>query len=218
MTLLQAVILCFTSLELVGSLRIRLSSRLSSLGKKFGGAKNYLDDIEHVGDLAGYNFAALGTYWRSNTLAGFAQMKRGEMEEAMETFNLAVSTLAVWDLGQGIVYPVAQKLINKIVLKYQDDFRNTLQAFREYRSILKTDVLDDATKAANSDVLKGKLLEGKGRISQAFQKDVKIGLSGKFKNTQIYADMVTELKGIKTWAKAAKWADVFAGPFLMQQL
>ena len=139
-------------------------------------------------------------------------MKRGEMEEAMETFNFAVSTLAVWDLGQGIVYPVAQKLINKIVLKYQDDFRNTLQAFREYRSILKTDVLDDATKAANSNVLKGKLLEGKGRISQAFQKDVKIGLSGKFKNTQIYADMVTDLKGIKTWAKAAKWADVFAGP------
>lgn len=87
MRLLQAVILCFISLELVGALRIRLSSRLSSIGKKFGGAKNYLDDIEHVGDLAGYNFAALGTYWRSNTLAGFAQMKRGEMEEAMETLQ-----------------------------------------------------------------------------------------------------------------------------------
>ena len=78
------------------------------------------------------------------------------------------------------------------------------QVVREYRSILKTDVLDDATKAANSDVLKGKLFEGKGRISQAFQNDVKIGLAGKFKNTQIYADMVTDLKGIKTWAKAAK--------------
>ena len=80
------------------------SSALSKFGKKFGNAKNYLDDIEHVGDLAGYNFAALGTYWRSNTLAAFAQMKRGEIEESKETLNLAMTTLAVWDLGQGVAY------------------------------------------------------------------------------------------------------------------
>ena len=188
------------------------SNALSRLGRNFGNAKNYLDDIQHVGELAGYNFAALGTYWRSNTLAAFAQMKRGEIEESMETLNLAIASLAVWDLGQGIAYPIADKIINKIVLKYQDDFRNTLQAFRDYRTIMQTDVLDDATKAVSSNVLKGKIIDAKGRISAAFQLDVETGLASSFKNTQIYADLVTDLQGVKTWVKAAKWADVLAGP------
>ena len=82
----------------------------------------------------------------------------------------------------------------------------------EMKAIMQIDVLDDATKAANSDVLKGKLIDVKGRISTAFQRDVERGLASKFKNSQIYADLVTDLKGIKTWTKAAKWADVFAGP------
>ena len=98
------------------------------------------------------------------------------------------------------------------MLKYQDDFRRTLNAFTDFRSIMQTDVLDDATKVADADVLKGRLLDAKGRISAAFQTDVNVGLAGKFKNTQIYSDLVTDLKGVKTWAKAAKWTDVLAGP------
>jgi len=66
--------------------------RLSEIGKKFGSVKNYLDDIEHVGDLAGYNFAVLGTYWRSNALAAFSQMKSEEKKQARETLYLAIST------------------------------------------------------------------------------------------------------------------------------
>ncbi len=192
-----------------------MSRSLNGIGSRFArrGAQ-YIEDfeLEDVASLAGYNFAALGTYWRSNTLAGFSQMKRGEMQEAMETFNLAVSTLAVWDLGQGIAYPIADKLINKIVLRYQDDFRRTLSSFERYRNLMKTDVLDDATKLTDSNVLKGKLLDAKTDISRSFQSDVLDGIETRFKNTQIYGDLVTDLKGVKTWAKAAKWADVFAGP------
>ena len=73
----------------------KLPGRLSQIGKKFGNAKNYLDDIEHVGDLAGYTFAVVGTYWRSNTLAAFSQMKNEETKQARETLYLAISTLAV---------------------------------------------------------------------------------------------------------------------------
>eukprot|EP00794_Sanderia_malayensis_P010819 gene10819-biopygen8649 len=187
-----------------------MKQSLSKIGGNFArrGANMDLDDVASI---AGYNFAALGTYWRSNTLAGFAQMKRGEMQESMETFNLAVSTLAVWDLGQGVAYPIADKLINKVILKYQDDFQRTLNAFKDYRNVMKTNVLDDATKATDASVLKGKLVNSKGDIAKAFQLDVESGLS-RFKNTQIYGDLVTDLKGIKTWTKAAKWADVFAGP------
>ncbi len=183
-----------------------------TIGGNFARAgANYIDDLENLGNVAGYNFAALGTYWRSNALAGFAQMKRGELEEAMESYNLAISTLAVWDLGQGVAYPIADKLINKIILKYKDDFERTLNAFRDYRNVMKTSVLDDATKVADADVLKGRLTDAKGGISRAFQTDVETGLS-RFKNTQIYGDLVTDLRGVKAWAKVAKWADVFAGP------
>eukprot|EP00794_Sanderia_malayensis_P010816 gene10816-biopygen8644 len=187
-----------------------MKQSLSKIGGNFArrGANMDLDDAASI---AGYNFAALGTYWRSNTLAGFAQMKRGEMQEAMETFNLAVATLAVWDLGQGVAYPIADKLINKVILKYQDDFQRTFQAFKRYHNVIKTNVLDDATKATDAAVLKSKLVNSKGDIAKAFQLDVESGLS-RFKNTQIYGDLVTDLKGIKTWTKAAKWADVFAGP------
>ena len=55
------------------------------------------------------------------------------------------------------------------------------------------------------------------RHSRKMSKSVE--LAGKYTNTQIYADMVTRLKGIKTFpAKAAKWANVFVGPLfdLMQ--
>eukprot|EP00795_Rhopilema_esculentum_P015537 gene15537-6800_t len=143
------------------------------------------------------------------SLGGISK-SRGEVEEAMETFNLAIATLAVWDFGQGIALPIADKLVNKIILKYRNDFRNTLQAFENLRDIMKTNVLESIS-GSSSDALKGKLFDAKGRIGAAFQTDVTSGMS-KFKSTQIYADLVTDLKGVKLWAKAAKWADVFAGP------
>jgi len=120
-----------------------MSGRLSEIGKKFGSAKNYLDDIEHVGDLAGYNFAVVGTYWRSNTLAAFSQMKNEETKQARETLYLAISTLAVWNVGQGMIRPIADKLINRVIKRHQKDFYNTIIKLREYRLIFNSALIDN---------------------------------------------------------------------------
>ena len=187
-----------------------LSKSLSRIGNNFGRAAGNLDPLESIASLSGYGSVSIEGYWQANTLAGFTQVKRGDIEEAMDTFNMAIATLTVWDLGQGIALPIADKLVNKIILKYQDDFRHTIAAFHNYNKVMRTDVLDAAT-AATPDALKAKLLDAKSQISTAFQTDVTTGMS-RFKNTQIYADLVTDLKGIKSWAKALKYADVFAGP------
>ena len=186
-----------------------ISKSLSKVGHNFGRAVGKLDELENIAVATGYGATGIDSYWQSNTLVAFSQMKRGEVEEAMETFNLAIATLAVWDFGQGIALPIADKLVNKIILKYKNDFRNTLQAFDNLRDIMKTNVLETTTEG--SDALKGKLFDAKGKIGAAFQTDVTNGM-WKFQSTQIYADLVTDLKGVKLWAKAAKWADVFAGP------
>ena len=186
-----------------------ISKSLSRVGKNFGRAVGKLNELENIAAATGYGATGLDIYWQSNTLVAFSQMKRGEVEEAMETFNLAIATLAVWDFGQGIALPIADKRVSKIILKYKNDFRNTLRAFDNFRGIMKTNVLESTTEG--SDALKGKLFDAKGKIGAAFQTDVTNGM-WKFQSTQIYADLVTDLKGVKLWAKAAKWADVFAGP------
>ena len=151
--------------------------------------------------------SSLSAYWRSNTLAAYAQMSQGEIQEAMETIQLAIATLTVWDLGQGVAYPVVHKLVDKIV-KNKQLSRNTLQAYSDYRNVMKSEVLDGTTRAAKSDFLKGKLLQKKKSIGNAFQTDVaKI-----FQNSQMYTDLVTDLRGLKTAVKVVKWADVIAGP------
>ena len=72
------------------------------MGKGF--KKKFRSDkrLETAADLAGFSHAALGVYWRSNTMAVLSQLARGEFEEAMETFNVAAATLGTFDLGQGI--------------------------------------------------------------------------------------------------------------------
>ena len=190
----------------------KLPGKLSKIGRKFGSAKNYLDDIEHVGDLAGYNFAVLGTYWRSNALAAFSQMKNEEKKAASETLHLAISTLAVWDVGQGMMQPIADTLINKVIKRHKKEFYNTVIKLKEYRLIFNSDLIDKAPTVGQAEALKTRLLHAKTDVVVAFQTDVEKGWSKWVKNTQIYDDMVKDLKGVKTWAKAAKWADVLAGP------
>ena len=63
-----------------------------------------------------------------------------------------------------------------------------------------------------ADALTKRLLNAKTDVAVAFQTDVEKGWSKFIKNCAIYDDMVKDLKGVKTWAKAAKWADVLTGP------
>lgn len=180
---------------------------LSRIGSNF--ASNAADNLETAGNYGGYTVAKLGTFWRSNAIAGFNKMKEGELEEAMQDFQVAISTLAVWDLGQGVVLPIYGKIVNRIVLKYQTEFKATIDAFKGFQGVLKTDVLDETVR--NSDVLKGNLIKAKGKIGVAFDSDVNKVMT-KFKTRNIYKSLVTDLKGVKLWAKAAKYGDVILGP------
>lgn len=181
--------------------------KLSRIGKTFGRLTMSTRGLERSAEMAGYTFGIVGAYWRSNTLAAYAQMSRGEIQEAMETIQLAIATLTVWDLGQGIAYPVVHKLVDRIV-KNKQLFANTIQAYDDYRNIMKTGVLDDATQAATPDALKAKLLQKKRNIGNAFQTDVTKILQ----KSQLYTDLVTDLRGVKNVIKAVKWADVILGP------
>ena len=156
--------------------------------------------------MAGYTFGIVGAYCRrSNTLAAYAQMSRGEIQKAMETIQLAIATLTVWNLGQGIGYPVVHKLVDR---KNKQLFGNTIQAFDDYCNVMKTGVLDDATKAATPDALKAKLLQKKRTIGNGFQIDVtKI-----IQKSQLFTDLVTDLRGIRNVLKVVKWTDVILGP------
>lgn len=89
--------------------------KLSRIGKTFRRLPMSTRGLEQSADMAGYTFGIVGAYWRSNTLAAYAQMSRGEIEEAMETIQLAIATLTVWDLGQGIAYPVVHKLVDRMI-------------------------------------------------------------------------------------------------------
>ena len=183
---------------------------LSRIGSNFGrAAARNADNLETAGNYGGYTVAKLGTFWRSHAIAGFNKMKEGELEEAMQDFQVAIATLAVWDLGQGVVLPVYGKIVNRIVLKYQNEFKATIDAFKDFQGVLKTDVLDETVKS--SDVLKGNLIEAKGKIGAAFDSDVNKVMT-KFKTRNIYKTLVTDLKGVKLWAKAAKYGDVILGP------
>lgn len=78
---------------------------------------------------------------------------------------------------------------------------------------MKTRVLDDATQAATPDALKAKLLQKKRNIGNAFQTDVTKILQ----KSQLYTDLVTDLRGVKNVIKAVKWADVIWDLYSMQQ-
>lgn len=107
---------------------------------------------------------------------------------------------------------MVHKLVDRIV-KNKQLFGNTIQAYDDYRNIMKTGVLDDATQAATPDALKAKLLQKKRNIGNAFQTDVTKILQ----KSQLYTDLVTDLRGVKNVIKAVKWADVIWDLYSMQQ-
>lgn len=79
---------------------------------------------------------------------------------------------------------------------------------------MQTDVLDPATRVGTSSKLKTNILNIRKKISNSFAGEVTKGLVRKFKNTQIYGDLVQQLDGIKISVKAAKWTSVLTGPVL----
>ena len=53
-----------------------------------------------------------GIWWRSGVIGSISQMEQGEKEKAMDTLNIAIATLAVFDTTQATVSPIASGLID----------------------------------------------------------------------------------------------------------
>ena len=65
-----------------------------------------------------------GIWWRSGVIAAISQMEQGDKEKAMETLNIAITPLAVFDTTQAAVSPIASELIDQLV-KHKGKFSNT---------------------------------------------------------------------------------------------
>ena len=72
-----------------------------------------------------------GIWWRSGVIASISQMEQGEKEKAMESLNIAIATLIVFDTTQATVSPVASELIEQLV-KHKGKFPNTFSGLTNY--------------------------------------------------------------------------------------
>nr|BAJ78235.1 toxin [Actineria villosa] len=148
---------------------------------------------------------ATGIYMRSGVIGSINQLEQGKKEDAMETLNVAIASMAVFDLTQSTVSPIASELIHQLV-KHKGHFAQTLQGFSSYNNALKTQVLTESIDDAG-DII-GRLTAAKKRIAQYFDNEVKTFFQG----TELYDSLVKSLQGAKKWAKALTWADTISGP------
>lgn len=63
--------------------------------------------LETSSSLTSMYVGGTGIWWRSGIIASISQMEQGEQEAAMETLNIAITTLAVFDTTQATVSPIA---------------------------------------------------------------------------------------------------------------
>ena len=77
---------------------------------------------------------------------------------------------------------------------------------------MNTDVLDPDTDVVVTAQLKRRLGIAQNKVSTAFGNEMS-RLSRTLKNSQMHADLVTSLKGIRSILKVRSWAAVLAGPF-----
>ena len=146
-----------------------------------------------------------GIWWRSDVIASISQMERGETEKAMETLNIAIATLAVFDITQATVSPIASELIHQLV-KHRGTFPDTVRGLTEYNRVVAERVVSATADDADEIIDNAKTL--KKQIGEFFDSEV----TAFMKNSQGYDDLVTSLNNAKSWAKALTWVDTISGP------
>ena len=146
-----------------------------------------------------------GIWWRSGVIASISQMEQGEKEKAMETLNIAIATLAVFDTTQATVSPVASELIEQLV-KHKGKFPNTFSGLTNYNKAVTEGVVSGSADDVDDIIDSAKAW--KKRIGEFFDSEV----TAFMKNTQGYDDLVKSLKNAKTWAKGLTWLDTISGP------
>ena len=101
--------------------------------------------LETSSSLTSMYVGGTGIWWRSGITASISQMEQGEQEAAMETLNIAITTLTVFDTTQATVSPIASELINQLV-KRKGKFPQTISELKKYNEALTKRVV-----SANAD-------------------------------------------------------------------
>ena len=181
-----------------------LSRGLANLGSKFLSRSNPVKMTATGATVTSLYVGSTGIWFRSDTIAAINELEQGEKEKALQSLQLAISTLVVFDITQATVLPIASVMINKMI-KAKGFFPKTFTHLTNYKQALPNAVLNGGDSA--DDVL-DVMIPLKEKIKKAFDIEVPAFL----KNSQGYDDLVTSLRNAKTWAKVAKWGDVLAGP------
>ena len=127
----------------------------------------------------------LGTYSRSRTVATLSLLEQEKLEEAKESLAQTVLTLALLDVGGGVVLPVAEEITNYV--KTKPEFADTRLAWENYNKVLN----DEATKAASESVDKNAVRTAKRALKNALKID---------------AEKFPRLSKVgKAFTKASKW-------------
>ena len=110
-----------------------------------------------------------GIWWRSGVIASISQMEQGEKEKAMETLNIAIATLAVFDTTQATVSPVASELIEQLV-KHKGKFPNTFSGLTNYNKAVTEGVVSGSADDVDDIINSAKAW--KKRIGEFFDSEV----------------------------------------------
>lgn len=70
----------------------------------------------------------VGVFSKSQTVAALSLLEQDKLEEARETMAQTILTLAVLDIGGGLVLPIVEKIVNYV--QTDPGFANTRIAFR----------------------------------------------------------------------------------------
>ncbi|PFX19762.1 hypothetical protein AWC38_SpisGene15796 [Stylophora pistillata] len=127
----------------------------------------------------------LGTYSRSRTIATLSLLEQEKLEEAKESLAQTALTLALLDVGGGIVLPVAEEITDYV--KNMPEFAETRLAWKNYNKVLS----DEVAKVASESVDKSAIRTAKQALKDALKVD---------------ADKFPRLSKVgKAFAKASKW-------------
>lgn len=118
---------------------------------------------------------AFGTYSRSATVAALSRLQRGENgDKVKESLNQVISTLALLDVGGGILVPGVQILVDAIAK--ETAFRATRRAFATYNGKMVGQLNRQSWSSLKSADMKKLLKVQKQKILSTFSDDV-AGLS-----------------------------------------
>eukprot|EP00112_Aurelia_sp_Birch-Aquarium-sp1_P017011 Seg3905.1 transcript_id=Seg3905.1/GoldUCD/mRNA.D3Y31 product="hypothetical protein" protein_id=Seg3905.1/GoldUCD/D3Y31 len=184
--------------------RIPYSRGVANLGNRFLSRYDPAKMTATASTVTSLYVGSTGIWFRSDTIAAINQLERGEKEEALQSLQMAISTLAVFDITQATVQPIASVMINKMIKK-KGFFPTFFEGLTSYKRALPDAVL---TAGNSADDVLDVMIPLKESIKDAFEREV----TAFMRRSQGYDDLVTSLRNAKTWAKVARWGDVLAGP------